>query len=287
MRKFALVYVRDLANGADSPIARVFSRYITPELSAAIKANYPKFKTSDDITLSYDQDINLQQAIQNGMEYPSISQDSDVDYDEVVAFLMALRTIFKWGVYEKQTIGRPGKNHVEDVLKSYAVVLLRWIRGNGLNTMIHAALDHKAKNPDSGIWIGHYQIVPYYNRNSQLHKNYVIAETLGVIENVILFTLSNYFRKFSIEYKLFHKCDHFENDWYEYIEYGTINPTTIVLQQCGLSRDVSTFLQRNSKYLIGSGEKVRIKKAATKCSRIDVVMELNELMLNMPELFVN
>lgn len=52
MRKFALVYVRDLANGADSPIARVFSRYITPELSTAIKANYPKSKTSDDITLS-------------------------------------------------------------------------------------------------------------------------------------------------------------------------------------------------------------------------------------------
>ena len=126
--------------------------------------------------------------------------------------------------------------------------------------MIHAALDHKAKNPDSGIWIGHYQIVPYYNSSSQLHKNYVIAETLGVIENVILFTLSNYFRKFSIEYKAFHKRDHFDNDWYEFIEYGTINRTTIVLQQCGLSRDVSTFLQRNSKYLVGSAEEVKIKK---------------------------
>lgn len=287
MRKFALVYVRDLADGTDSPITRVFSRYITPELSTAIKTNYPKDKTSDDITLSYDQDINLQQAIQSGMEYPSISQDGEVDYNEVIAFLMALRTIFKWNIYEKQTIGRPGKKHVEDVLKSYAVVLLRWIRGNGLSSMIHAALDHKAKNPDSGIWIGHYQIVPYYNSNSQLHKNYVIAETLSVIENVILFTLSNYFRKFSIEYKAFHKRDHFDNDWYEFIEYGTINRTTIVLQQCGLSRDVSTFLQRNSKYLVGSAEEVKIKKAATKCSRIDVTMELNELMFNMPELFVD
>ena len=173
------------------------------------------------------------------------------------------------------------------MLKSYAVVLLRWIRGNGLNSMIHAALNHKAKNPESGIWIGHYQIVSYYNSSSQLHKNYVIAETLGIIENVILFTLSNYFRKFSIEYKTFHKCDHFENDWYEYIEYGTINTTTIFLQQCGLSRDVSSFLQRNSNYLVVSGEEVRIKKAATKCSRIDVTMELNELMFNMPELFVD
>ena len=104
---------------------------------------------------------------------------------------------------------------------------------------------------------------------------------------MILFTLSNYFRKFSIEYKAFHKRDHFDNDWYEFIEYGTINRTTIVLQQCGLSRDVSTFLQRNSKYLVGSAEEVKIKKAATKCSRIDVTMELNELMFNMPELFVD
>lgn len=40
-------------------------------------------------------------------------------------------------------------------------------------------------------------------------------------------------------------------------------------------------------YYSTSCEEVKIKKAATKCSRIDVTMELNELMFNMPELFVD
>lgn len=50
----------------------------------------------------------------------------------------------------------------------------------------------------------------------------VIAETLGVVENVLLFSISNYFRKFSAEYKKQHQVDSFPNDWYEYVEYGEL-----------------------------------------------------------------
>ena len=52
--------------------------------------------------------------------------------------------------------------------------------------------------------------------------NYVIAESLGTIENVLLFSISNYFRKFSLEYKRQHgNIEYFDNDWYDFIEYGT------------------------------------------------------------------
>lgn len=285
MRKFALVLTRDLATGMKSPVSESFSSFISSASATAIKQNFPQNKTSDDITLSYDQSDNLTQAIASGLEYPRFNPDKTIDFDEVVKFLMELRRIFKWDIYESQTIGKPGRNHVDDVLRWYATILLRWINGHGLKAMLLAALRYKESHPDSGVWIGNYQISLYYNAASKHDKNYVIADTLGIIENVLLFSISNYFRKFSLEYKAFHGCDHFDNDWYEFVEYGTRNPLTIFLQQCGLSRDVSTFLQNSSGYLVVNGNTVGIKKSAAKCSRADVAMEVSELMFNMPELF--
>ncbi len=39
------------------------------------------------------------------------------------------------------------------------------------------------------------------------HRNIVIADTLEVIKNVILFSISNYFLRFSNEYKRFHNVE--------------------------------------------------------------------------------
>ena len=79
--------------------------------------------------------------------------------------------------------------------------------------------------------------------DSREHRNVVIADTLDVIENVILFSISNYFLRFSNEYKRFHKVESFKNDWYEYVEYGTTNPLTILLQRSGFSRETSTYMR--------------------------------------------
>ena len=42
---------------------------------------------------------------------------------------------------------------------------------------------------------------------------------------------------FSNEYKRFHNVETFQNDWYEYVEYGTTNPLTILLQRSGFFRE--------------------------------------------------
>ena len=172
-----------------------------------------------------------------GCEYPKIT-NGNIDFDELVDFLAQLRTVFKWEIYERYTIGKYGKVNKNAVLKWYAVILWRWISGYGLNRIIDSALKYKKEHKYSGVWIGRLKMADVYNESSRDHKNYIIAETLGVIENVLLFSISNYFRKFSLEYKRVHNVEHFDNDWYEYVEYGTTNPLTIFLQQSGFSREV-------------------------------------------------
>ena len=46
-----------------------------------------------------------------------------------------------------------------------------------------------------------YQPPTIYNDNSKEHRNVVFADTLEAIENIVLFSISNYFLRFSNEYK--------------------------------------------------------------------------------------
>jgi len=291
LRKFALILTRDIATDRDTPVRRAFieSEVLDSDKERIIKENFPIDKTNDDITLSYDQSESLQEAIANGLEYPSLSgENDDVDFEAVVEFMMRLRRIFKWDIYEKSTIGREGRYRIDAVIRWYSQILLRWIRGNGLNQIISNALTYKAKHPEGGVWVGGIKYADDYDKDSKLHQNYVIADTLGVIENVLLFSISNYFRKVSLEYKSYHQCESFDNDWYEYVEYGTTNPVTIFLQQAGFSRETAAYIQVNQhKYLTEVDGEYRVKKTVMDCGNDSVVTDVHDLQFNIPELFVD
>lgn len=291
LRKFGLIYMRDLATGDVTPVTEIFERYVDDKQKKRIIDNFPAERTSDDITLSYDQVEALREAIANGLAYPELTgEDDEVDFENLVAFMMELRKLFKWDIYEKQTIGKPGTYKLDSVIRWYSTILLRWIRGNGLRILVGSAVRYKENNPETGVWSGQYKVSERYNSRSKYHKNLVIAEALSVIENVLLFSISNYFRKFSMEYKAFHQIDHFDNDWYEYVEYGTTNPDTIFLQQNGFSRESSIFIQKPSNYnkyvTVLDGEK-KIRRSILECGNIGVETEAQDIQFNIPELFVN
>lgn len=291
LRKFGLIYTRDLATGDITPITETFERYVSDRQKKRILDNFPVERTSDDITLSYDQAESLREAIANGLAYPELTgEDDEVDFEKLVAFMMELRRLFKWDIYEKQTIGKPGTQKLDSVIRWYSTILLRWIRGNGLRTLVGSAVRYKENNPETGVWSGQFKVAELYNPKSKYHKNLVIAESLSVIENVLLFSISNYFRKVSMEYKAFHQVDHFDNDWYEYVEYGTTNPDTIFLQQNGFSREASIFIQKPSNYnkyvTVLDGEK-KIKRSILECGNIGVETEAQDIQFNIPELFVD
>lgn len=291
LRKFAMIFTKDIAEDNITPIREAFSSLLNEKNEYRIKENFPIEKTSDDINFSYDQIINLRALVESGQEYPKLTGENDeVDFEEVVDFLMKLRKVFKWDIYEKRTIGKTGIYREDSVIRWYAVILLRWIRGSGLSQIIYHALKYKEKNPNTGVWVGNMKMADVYNKNSKSHKNYIIAETLGVIENVLLFSISNYFRKFSQEYKDVHQVDHFQNDWYEYVEYGTTNPLTIFLQQSGFSRESSKFIEQPSnqnKYLIEVDGEIKIHRSILTCGNIGVETEAHDIQFNMPELFID
>lgn len=276
--------MNDYASRVDSPLTEMFDDYVTTSQKTTIKNNFPLEKTSDDITRSYDQAFTLSEVIRQGAKYPELKgENDDVDFKELVRFLAMLSRVFKWDKFESETIGKS-----LNVLKWYAVILLQWIRGKGLNSIINSAIRYKEDNPNTGVWVGNLHIADCYD-GSLDHKNYIIAETLGVIENVLLFSISNYFRKFSLEYNAFHNVEHFNNVWYEFVEYGTTNELTIFLQRVGFTRDSAKFLElpRNrAKYIVFIDGKIYVKRSVMTCGNASVEIDSNEIQFNMPELFV-
>lgn len=291
LRKFGLIYTRDLAKGDITPVTQAFEKYVNEKQKERIINNFPVSRTSDDITLSYDQAESLNDAIAGGLSYPKLTgENDDVDFEKLVEFMMRLRRIFKWDIYEKETIGMPGTKRLDSVIRWYSTILLKWIRGNGLRALVNSAIRYKENNPDTGVWSGKYKVADQYNPISKYHKNLVIAESLSTIENVLLFSISNYFRKFSLEYKLYHHVTHFDNDWYEYVEYGTTNPDTIFLQQNGFSREASIFIQtptNYNKYVVEINGAKKIRRSILECGNLGVQTEAQDIQFNIPELFVD
>lgn len=294
LRKFALILTRDLATGTDTPITQAFDSYLTTAKAQEILRHFPESKTNDDITLSYDQYDNLKELIKNPEygKYPELTgEDDENDFEEVVDFLLRLRHVFKWEIYETETLGKPiySNSKKGGILRWYATILLRWIRGNGLSTIIHYAIRYKENNPETGVWLGKVKYADIYEKNNPYHLNYVIAESLGTIENVLMFSISNYFRKFSLEYKRQHDVEYFNNDWYDFIEYGTMNPDTIFLQQNGFSREASIFIlepKNAKKYFVEVDGEKKIKRSIFECGNLGVETEAQDIQFNIPELFI-
>jgi len=283
MRKVGLILLRDITKNRKSVVRKEFDSFLDDNTIKQIKDHFEtiapnKPKPDDDINVSVDQTQRLIIAINNGLQYPSLINDK-VDYDDLVDFLNKLSIIFKWPLYEKDTIGR-GQS-----IKYYAVILTNWMNGSGLKQLLGNAMKYNLQNFRNISY--HRQVIPY--NDSQEHRNILIGDTLGIIENVILFSIANYFLRFSTEYKKL-KTDGqpFDNDWYEYVEYGSTNELTIFFQRNGLTRDTAEFIREHKdKYVHKDAQGYKLKKTLLDCGKQSVEDELKEIQYNVPELFID
>lgn len=221
----------------------------------------------DDINTSVDQTKKLIIAIKNGLEYPS--SKNGFKYDDIIGFFNQLSQIFDWSIYEKSTLGNESKR------KWYAVILSQWMEGSGLSYIMQRAIDYHKQHPEN-FRVSAYQPPTIYNDNSKEHRNVVFADTLEAIENIVLFSISNYFLRFSNEYKKIHGVDEFDNNWYEYVEFGTTNPLTILLQRNGFSRESATFIKKHkNEYVVhdGSTDELRLRLSLLNCGNTSVMTE--------------
>ena len=286
MRKFAIILLQDImSENKNSVIKREFADVLSAQQEKVILTQFKDKGQTDDINISIDQIDNLSSAIAKGMKYPDFNESGNIDYNELVDFLEKLCSIFKWSIYESSTLGHRSKrtgNHGK--LRWYAVILAQWIQGNGLSLIMKDAIEYKCKHPESAVEETDGSFVDY--DDTTRHRNIVISDTLNAIEDVILFRISNYFLRFSSEYKKFHKLETIQNDWYEYVEYGTTNPLTIMLQRNGLSRETSTYIKKHREYLLEVNGTYKIRDSILTCENTAVQKETTEVKYNIPELFV-
>lgn len=285
MRKFALILLRDIISNRNSFVRKEFSAFLSTEIEDTIRSAFSNQTTDDDINISSDQVKNLTAAIAKGLTYPQLTPQGKIDYSKLVDFLEKLCEIFKWDKYEKNSLGHTSINSGQHgKLRWYAVILSQWISGHGLSVIMQSAIKYKKEHPSSGVEVDR-RIVTY--DDSIKHRNIVISDTLDAIEDVILFRIANYFLRFSSEYKKIHKIDHFDNDWYEYVEYGTMNALTIFLQRNGFSREAATYIKQHSEYLAYVNGEYKLKNTLLESQSKMIQKEANEIKYNIPELFIN
>lgn len=282
MRKFGLILLRDIMEERDSLVHREFADFLTVEDECQIREKFNNSPTlpDDDINTSVDQTKKLIIAIKNGLEYPS--SKNGFKYDDIIGFFNQLSQIFDWSIYEKSTLGNESKR------KWYAVILSQWMEGSGLSYIMQRAIDYHKQHPEN-FRVSAYQPPTIYNDNSKEHRNVVFADTLEAIENIVLFSISNYFLRFSNEYKKIHGVDEFDNNWYEYVEFGTTNPLTILLQRNGFSRESATFIKKHkNEYVIhdGSTDELRLRLSLLNCGNTSVMTEAASIRFNAPKLFL-
>lgn len=284
MRKFGLILLRDIMTDNNSLVRKSFSDLISNEDARLIKRKFkdPVALPDDDINISADQTRNLIIAIRGGLEYPKMVEGEFV-YADVVEFLEKLCDIFKWEKYEYSTLGKV-TDGVHKRLRWYAVILIQWMSGLGLSNIMRKGIQHHVQHPDN-FWINKTQTTVY--KDNVEFRNILFADTLEVIDNIILFSLSNYFLRFSNEYKKIHNVTEFDNNWYEYVEYGTTNTATILLQRIGFTRENATYIRgKKDKYILKEEEsKLLLSRSLLNCSNQNVRDQANVVLLNMPEMF--
>ncbi|AKK03003.1 DEAD/DEAH box helicase [Corynebacterium epidermidicanis] len=287
-RTFSIILLRDLTAGRESLVTRSFQELLTPDTRARI---LEKFRDSyqsqqdDDINVSVDQHESLEAAVKAGLRFPHIDRDTGrPNYDDTLGFLQRLARIFKWDKYESATIGRTNNSGFTS-LRWYAVILIQWIEGNGLNRILKESIDYQRKNPDK-FWVN-YRQVRYLD--TPLHKNIVCNDTLEAIENIILFSFANYFLRVSNEIKKQEGKEVIENDWYEYVEYGTTNTSTITLQRMGFTRESATWIRKHhaGNYMFQDKEtgSTYLNPALLDAENLSVRREANEIKFNVPKSF--
>ena len=290
MRKFGLILLKDILHDNDSLIQQEFRKYMKDGDEEKIKNIFSQYTPiiDSDINISLDQTRKLRAAISadSTFAYPLPESNGSFNVDEVFGFLIRLGDIFDWKRYEYSTLGKCDEDGDYTKLRWYAVILVQWMEGKGLNYIMRRAVEYQERHPEK-FWINRYT-KQYYDKNSLEHRNIVFANTLEVIENVILFSISNYFLRFSNEYKRVHGEKSLNrNNWYEYVEYGTTNEVTIQLQRYGFSRESATYIKAHPQYFTVDGEgNVHVKNDLENCGDNEVVQQIPDIRFNTPELFV-
>lgn len=169
-----------IAHGNDSLITQEFEKYMKPGDKDIIRRTFSTQAPiiDNDINISLDQTRRLRAAIaaDSTFAYPLPETDGTFSVDKALEFLIRLGDIFDWKRYEYCTLGKCDEDGDDTKRRWYAVILIQWLEGNGLNHIMRCAVDCQERHPDR-FWIDRYTKM-YYDKTSLEHRNIVFANTL-------------------------------------------------------------------------------------------------------------
>ena len=254
-------------------IFKRFENELDEQLIKTVKKNFATKDVSDDSNVTVDQIRNLDEEIVRGtIFYPTV-----IDYPSTKQFLESLYELYNWKKYEPKTgLGK------KERLSYYAVLLSQWMQGHSIKRIIDKSIEfHKG----TGKIYDKKQKrqVEYTGKNSQ--DNQIVVESLTSVEDVLLFSISNYFTKFSERYKTLKNIDTIDNDWSEYIDFGTNDKLVIELQKIGFSRENAKLIESKGNATLVDG-RIIIDKKIFEIDNEQLLSELNDVKLNYTELFL-
>lgn len=271
--------LHDICSQNDSYIVRDFrkDKVLSPQNIIDIRNKFGFIVSKDDdINLSARQKEALYKAVkEQGINYPS-----SFDYNVCLSFLKQLSSILQWDIYERETLGKGEK------IRYYTVILTQWMQSKGLHEIIRGAIDHYQRDRRELVfYTPDYHTEPY--NDSLIHKNQVINEVMKDLEQVINYRLSMYFLRLSEAIVKIHGKDALQNDWYEYVEYGTCNNDVILLQKYGFLREEALLLLNTYfNYIKHDKQAIQISKDILKSATNDLCRSLKTVIINYPEIFV-
>lgn len=154
--------------------------------------------------------------------------------------LLLLFKKYEWDNYENKTsIG-----NIES-LGYYSTLLSQWISGMPLNIIIKNVLNYYKNGNKTIIYKGGFI---EFDEDNIIHINVVINQIMTDIENIIRFKIKNYILNYM---SLTNKNN---NDWENYLNYGTKSDLIIELQKIGFDRNSSIEITKKCKNSISISE---------------------------------
>lgn len=269
-RKILSTLLKDIINDKlDSHVIEYFSDLLDESKTVLIKNlfNEKNEKITDDLIVTCDQVESVDNSINlENLEYPL-----EVNYKNIYSFMLNLYKIYNWEQYEsKNDIGK------ESRLTYFSTLMNKWMNGFGIKQIITEAIDYARDRKE--FYIKNVGKVTY--EDNYEHKNVIINQVLDELDEVLQYKICNYLLKFSERLMIQKETSYLNNDWYEFMEFGTKNRIVILLQKMGFSRDAANYIN-NQKYYVHKENEIYI--LASKINVKKFKKEIAEIKYNYPK----
>lgn len=185
--------------------------------------------------------------LNRGENGPLIAADSDLtEFDLYEDVLTTLGSLYNW--IEEESPGRdslvaathPG---YEQRLRYWALLMLTWVRGDPLRLVISRAIDYHVRNGQityEDYSTGSRELVTEpFSAKSPKHINLVIEWTMRDLEGGLRFKIISYLENYYDLSSMVLGTDRAGINVATLVEYGSIDPKVIELQEVGFSRGVA------------------------------------------------